>query len=184
MKELSKSNKLKALIATKMTDLIKFLDYNGKYAVYTGWNIRGLYRYLEMLGAPTTLTTSVHLSRRYGPSPSTNNDTASLQSVLLDLHMIQISICKFFGIIGHKDDVCIIRGPKFLPPSLRININQFNVLHCEEPNEPPRYCNSQPPADNLKYSTSPPKTILVVSAVMGRLNHCAIDYGDVDFRLS
>ena len=58
MKALSKSKKSKAFIAPKMTDLITFLDNNGKCAVYTGVNIHGLYCYIYMVGAPTTLTTS------------------------------------------------------------------------------------------------------------------------------
>ena len=36
MKALPKSDKIKAFIAPNMTDLITFLDNNGKYAVYTG----------------------------------------------------------------------------------------------------------------------------------------------------
>ena len=43
MKTLSKSDKPKELIATKMMDIIKFLDNNGKYAIYTGGNIHGIY---------------------------------------------------------------------------------------------------------------------------------------------
>ena len=42
MKSLSKIYKLESFIATKMIYLIKFLDNNGKYAVYTGVNIHGL----------------------------------------------------------------------------------------------------------------------------------------------
>ena len=57
-KALSKSDKLRSFIEPKMTDLITFLDNNGKYAVYTGGEIHEIYRYLEMNGAPTTLTTS------------------------------------------------------------------------------------------------------------------------------
>ena len=57
MKALQKSDKLRAFIAPKMTDLITLLENNGKYAVYEGWDIHGIYRYLEMIGAPTTLTT-------------------------------------------------------------------------------------------------------------------------------
>ena len=45
-----------------MTYLIKSLDNNRKSAVYTGGNIHELYRYLEMIGSPTTLTT---LGQRY-----------------------------------------------------------------------------------------------------------------------
>ena len=48
---------MRAFIATKTTDLITLLDNNGKSAVYTGGDINGIYIYLEMIGAPTTLTT-------------------------------------------------------------------------------------------------------------------------------
>ena len=58
MKAFSKNNKLKSFIATKMTDIIKFFENNIKSAVYTGDNSKGVYHYLEMIGAPTTLTTS------------------------------------------------------------------------------------------------------------------------------
>ena len=59
-------------------------------------------------------------------------------------------------------------------------MNHFNALHVEEPNDPPIEWNSQPPEYHLKSRTSPTKTIPVVSAIMGRLNHHAIDNGDVD----
>ena len=58
-------------------------------------------------------------------------------------------------------------------------MDQFNTLHVEEPNEPTRECNIQPPAYHFKSTTSPPKTSPVVSDIMGRLNHNAIDNGDV-----
>ena len=58
-----------------MTDLITFLDKNGKLAVYTGGNIHGIYRYLEIIGSPTILTTSGERSNHFGPSSSSNNDT-------------------------------------------------------------------------------------------------------------
>ena len=54
MKALIKSEKLKAFIAPKMTDLITFIDKNGKSADYDGGDIHVIYRYLEMIGAPTT----------------------------------------------------------------------------------------------------------------------------------
>ena len=126
-----------------------------------------------------TLTTSVQRCRRFGTSYSINNYTSTLQPVIEALRMRQKIIFKLCGKIGHKFDACIIRGPKSLSPSLRININQFKFLHGEEPTEPPRYCNSQPPAAHLKSSTSPPKTSPVVSAIMGRLNLHAIDNGGV-----
>ena len=43
MNSLSKIDILKSFVARKMTDLITFLDYNGKSAVYIGVNIHGFY---------------------------------------------------------------------------------------------------------------------------------------------
>ena len=40
-----------------MKYLIKFPDKNRKLAVYTGGNIHGLYRYLEIIVYPMTLKT-------------------------------------------------------------------------------------------------------------------------------
>ena len=98
--------------------------------------------------------------------------------------MRQKSICECCGRIGHKADACIIRGPKFLPPSLRIKINRFNALHGEKTNEPPIGWNIKPPADHFKFRTSPPKTSPVVSAIMGRLNHHVLDNGDFEVQSS
>ena len=75
MKELSKSDKLRYLIAPKMTDLTASLDNNEKSAVYTGGDIHGIYSYLEIIGAPTTLTNSVQRSHNFSPSYSIKNDT-------------------------------------------------------------------------------------------------------------
>ena len=102
-----------------MTYIIKFLDNNGKYDFYTGGDINGIYRYLEMIGSPKKLTTSGQHSHYFRSSSSINNDTASLQTVIAALRTIQRSICEFCGRIGHKADACIIRGPKFLRQSLR-----------------------------------------------------------------
>ena len=136
MKALTKSDKLRDFIAPKMTDLITFLDNTRKSSVYTGGDIHGIYRYLEMIGAPTTLTNSVQRSHYFGPLYSRNNDAATLQPVIAALRMRQKRICEFCGRIGHKADACIIHGPKFLPPSLRINMNQFNTIHGHKPKEP------------------------------------------------
>ena len=92
MRALSKSNKLKAFIAPKMKNVIIFLDNNVKYAVYTGGKIHGLYCYLEMIVAPTTLTTLGQRSHNFGPSYSINNDTASLQPVITSILIIHKSI--------------------------------------------------------------------------------------------
>ena len=162
-----------------MTDIITFLDNNGKYSVNTEVDIHGIYCYLWMIGDSKIWTTSGQRSHNFRPSSSTKNDTASLQPVIAALHTRQKSICEFHGRIGHKPDACIIRGPKFLPPSLRRNMNQFNALHGDEKNNPPSEWNSQPPADHFKSRTSPSKTNPVVSAIMGRLNHHAINNGDV-----
>ena len=132
-----------------------------------------------MIGAPTTLTTLVQRYHHFSPSFSINNDTASLQSVIVDLRTRQKHICECCVIIGHKADACIIGGPKFLPPSLRININQFNALHGDKKNEPPRECNIQTPSAHFKCRTSPTNTIHVVSAIMGRFNQNAIYNGDI-----
>ena len=131
IKAFPKSDNLKASISPKMTDLTKFLDNNGKYAVYTGGDIHGIYWYIEMIVSPTTLTTSGQISHHLSPSSSIKNDAEHLQPVLAAIHMRQKSNCKLCGIIGHKDDACIIHGPNFLPPSLRRNMNQFNALHGE-----------------------------------------------------
>ena len=157
-----------------MTDLITFLENNGKPDVYTGGNFHVMYRYLEIIGSPTTLNTSGQRSHNFGPSDYINNYTASLQKFIESLHMRQKSIWECCRIIGHKADACIIRGPKFLPPILRRNMNQFNSLHSEEPNEPTapqRERNRRPPEAHFKYRTFPTNTSPVVFAIMGRLNY-------------
>ena len=76
-----------------MVDLITFLDNNGNLDVYTGVNIHGFYCYLEIIGDPTTLTTSGHLSHYFGVSSSDNNDTENIQIFISDLCMRQNIIC-------------------------------------------------------------------------------------------
>ena len=112
-----------------------FLDNNGKSAVYTGGDIHGIYRYLEMIGAPTTFTPSCHRSHHFVHSFYINNYAATLQPVIAALRTIHKIICECCGIIGHKADECIIPGPKSLSPSLRRKMNQFNALHTDEPKE-------------------------------------------------
>ena len=104
MKALTKSEKLKAFIAPKMTDLINFIDKNGKSAVYDGEDIHDIYRYIEMIGAPTKFTNSGHRYHHFGPSSSGKNDAVTLQPVIAALRMRQKSICEFCGRIGHKAD--------------------------------------------------------------------------------
>ena len=184
MKALSKSEKLGAFIAPKMTYLITFLDNNGKSDFHTGGYIHGIYRYLEMIGSPTIFSTSGQRSHHFIPSSSIKNYAATLQPVIADLRTRQKIICECCGRIKHKADAWIIRGPKFLPPSLRRNMNQFNALHGDEPNKPPIEWNSQPPAAHFKSRTSPSKTNPAISAIMGRLNCNSIDNGDVEVHIS
>ena len=94
--------------------------------------------------------------------------------------MRQKSIYKYCGRIGHKADDCVIYDPKFLSPSLITNINQFNALNSGEPNESSIDWNIQPLLDHFKYRTSPPKTSLVASYIIGRLNYHYIDNGDFE----
>ena len=167
MKAFPKSDKLRAFIAPKMTDLITFLENNVKSAVYIGGDIHGIYRYLEMVGAPTKFSTS---GQRYHH---------------FSIHEVQKNtICKYCGRVGHKDDVWIICGPNFLPPILIIKINQLNTLHGNEPTEKPIDLKNQPPSDHLEPRTSPPKTNPVVSDIMGILNHQTIDNGYVEVQTS
>ena len=58
-------------------------------------------------------------------------------------------------------------------------MNNFNALHGDEPKEPPREWNSQPTSDQLKCRTSPSRTNPTISSIMRKLNHHAIDNGDV-----
>ena len=59
-------------------------------------------------------------------------------------------------------------------------MNQFKSLHGDKPTDPPIEWESQPPAVQFKYRTSPPKTIPVVSGIIGRLNQNYVDNGDVE----
>ena len=86
-KALTKSEKLRTFIAPNMTDIITFLDKNGKSVVYMGGEIQGIYRYLEVIGATTTLTTSGQRSHHFGPSYSSNNDAENLQPIIVALLM-------------------------------------------------------------------------------------------------
>ena len=99
MDSLTKSEKLRAFIAPKMTDLITSFDKNGKSAVYEGGDIHGIYRYLEIIGAPTILTTSGQRYHNFGPSSSSNNDVETLQPFIAALRMREKSICEYCGII-------------------------------------------------------------------------------------
>ena len=59
-------------------------------------------------------------------------------------------------------------------------MDQFNALNGDEPKEPPREWNSQPPADHFKSRSSTSRTNPVVSAIIGKLNHHAIDNVDIN----
>ena len=47
-----------------------------------------IYCYVEIIVFPTTLTTSVQPSHNFSPSYPISNDIASIQTVILYLHMI------------------------------------------------------------------------------------------------
>ena len=59
-------------------------------------------------------------------------------------------------------------------------MNQCNNLCGEEPTDPPGEWNSQHTVSHFQYRTYPTKTNPVVSDIMGRLNHHAINNGDVE----
>ena len=94
--------------------------------------------------------------------------------------MRQNSIHECFGSIRHNSDVCTIRGPNFTPPSLIMNMNQFNALNGDDPAEKPRDWNRQPTSSYFKYRAYPPKISPVVSAIMGILKYHSINNGDVE----
>ena len=60
-------------------------------------------------------------------------------------------------------------------------MNQFNALHVDEQNDPPREWNRQTPSVHFKYLTPTSKTSPVVSYIMWRINHNTFDNGDVEF---
>ena len=93
-KEFLKRIKIKTFIAPNMTDLTTLLYNSRKLAVYTGGIIYVLYHYLEIIEAPTALTTSVQRSHHFGPSSSTNNDTSTLHPVIAALLTRQKIICE------------------------------------------------------------------------------------------
>ena len=74
-----------------MTDLITFVENNGKSAVCTGGKNHGIYHYLDIIVYPTTFTTIGQQSHHFGPSYSINTDKLSLQPVIADLCMRQNS---------------------------------------------------------------------------------------------
>ena len=137
-----------------------------------------------MIGVPTTLTTSCQRYHHLSPSSYRKNDAATLQPVIAALRTRQKSICECCGRIGHKADACIIRGPKLLPPSLKRKMNLFNALHGDKPKETSREWNIQPPAVDFKSRTSTSITNPVILAIIGKINHNAIDNGDVKITTS
>ena len=70
-------------------------------------------------------------------------------------------------------------GPYFLPQIMRINMNQLNALHGYKPTEKSIEWNIQPPEVHFKSLKNPPQTSPVVSTIVGRLNHNAVDNDDV-----
>ena len=58
-------------------------------------------------------------------------------------------------------------------------MNQFNEINGDEPKELPRKWNSQTPEAHFKSRSSPSRTNPVVSDIMRKLNHNAINNGDI-----
>ena len=87
MKLLSNRDKLKAFIASNVTDLITLLDKNVKLDIYVGLNIHGLYCYLEIIGDTTNLTYSGWRSQLFVKSSSVKNDIEFLHPVISDLRI-------------------------------------------------------------------------------------------------
>ena len=58
-------------------------------------------------------------------------------------------------------------------------MNQLNALHGDKPKEPPGEWNSQPPEAHFKSKSSHSRTNPMVSTIMGKLNHHAINNGDI-----
>ena len=63
-------------------------------------------------------------------------------------------------------------------------MNKFNALHHDKPIEPPIEWNSQTLAAHFKARSYPSRTNTVISAIMGKLSHHAIDNGDVKITTS
>ena len=63
-------------------------------------------------------------------------------------------------------------------------MNKLNTLHGDEPKEPPRELNSQPLEAHFKFRSSTSRTNPVISAIMGKLNHHAINNGDIQIPTS
>ena len=167
-----------------MKYLITFLDNSGKLAVYTGVNLHGIYRYLEILGDQKTLTTSGQSFNHFFPSSSINNNTTTCQTIIAAFHMRQNNICEWCVRIEHKSDDCITIVPKFPPLSLKRKTNQSNTFHGDEPTDSQTDWKIQPPSSHFKSRTYSPKTRLFISYIMGRLNHGAINNSDVEVHAS
>ena len=59
-------------------------------------------------------------------------------------------------------------------------MNQSNAPHGDKPSESPREWNKQTTEVHFKSCTPAPKSSLVVSAIMGRLSHHAVDNGNLE----
>ena len=148
-----------------MTYKIILLNNNVKLAIYTGKKIHVLYRYIEIILSPNSLTSLGQRSRHVGTLSYIQNDTETIQPVIEAMRVWKNIIFKCCERIGHKADAWIICGTIFLPPSLRINMSQFNYLRSDEPSEPTRECKIQHYAVHFKYHISPPKILVTYDTV-------------------
>ena len=58
-------------------------------------------------------------------------------------------------------------------------MNKFDAIHGDKPKEPANEQNRHPTTAHFKYRTSTSRTNPVISAIMGKLNHHAINNVDV-----
>ena len=121
---LSKYDLLKALVTPNVTDIIIYIENHGKEVHYVGSDIHYIYCYLDMIGAPTTLTCSDQNSNSFGPD--TNTYSGSLNTFISSLGDIQRIIFDCHGLTVNKTDSFIIRGPNLLTKIICRNNDQYN----------------------------------------------------------
>ena len=96
------------------------------------------------------MTSSSQLFNHFGTPFSINNDAETLNKVISNIRIRRKFICECCERNGHTADDLNIRGPKFLPTSLRIKINHFNKLNGDGPTVPQIECINQPPPVHLR----------------------------------
>ena len=78
-----------------MTEIITYLDHNGKYAYYAGSDINDLYFYLYIIGDPTNWTYSGQNFHLF--DLKTNTYSGFLNPVISALQVKKRIVCGFYG---------------------------------------------------------------------------------------